>query len=383
MKPLQNRFLALDVFRGLTVCFMIIVNTAGDKTMRFAPLVHADWHGFTPTDLVFPSFLFAVGNAMAFVMPKLYKLTPLEFLLKIGKRSVIIFLLGFLMYWFPFMKWDETGQLVGKSISETRILGVLQRIALAYFAASLLVYFIQNKIEQPRRMLSLVLLSIGILSFYWMLLLIFGDSTDPLSIQGNIVVHVDHFLFGDRHLYTMQGLPFDPEGLVSTLPTIVNVLAGYLAGQFIMEKGKTYEGLAKLLLIGFGLVLLSEAWNWILPINKKLWTSSFVTYTIGLDCFIIAVIIFIIDFKNIKTGTTFFTIFGKNALFIYLLSEILAISLKFSRITCDQSFFKWTYQTCCEPIGGKLGSMVYAIGFMLVCWLVGFFMDKKGIYIKV
>ena len=383
MKPLQNRFLALDVFRGLTISFMIIVNTAGDKTQRFAPLMHADWHGFTPTDLVFPSFLFAVGNAMAFVMPKLHKLSTVDFILKIGKRTVIIFLLGFLMYWFPFMKWDETGQLVAKSISETRILGVLQRIALAYCAASLLVYFIQNKIQPQKRMSWLVGLSISILGIYWFILMQFGNPTDPLSMQGNIVVQIDHFLFGDKHLYTMQGLPFDPEGLLSTLPAIVNVLAGYLAGQFIIEKGKTYEGLAKLLLVGFCLVLISEAWNWILPINKKLWTSSFSTYTIGLDCFLIAAIIYVIDFKNITVGTSFFTILGKNALFIYLFSEILAISMKFARIKYDLSYFKWTYQTFFQPIGGKTGSLVFAIAFMLVCWLVGYFLDKKGIYIKV
>ena len=383
MKPLQNRFLALDVFRGLTISFMIIVNTAGDKTQRFAPLMHADWHGFTPTDLVFPSFLFAVGNAMAFVMPKLHQLSRFDFILKIGKRTVIIFLLGFLMYWFPFMKWDETGQLVGKSITETRVLGVLQRIAMTYFAASLLVYFIQNKIQQQKRFSWLVGLSISILALYWFILLQFGNPTDPLSIQGNIVVQIDHFLFGDKHLYTMQGLPFDPEGLLSTLPAIVNVLGGYLVGQFIIEKGKTYEGLAKLLLVGFCLVLISEAWNWILPINKKLWTSSFSTYTIGLDCFLIAAIIYVIDFKNITVGTSFFTILGKNALFIYLFSEILAISMKFARIKYDLSYFKWTYQTFFQPIGGKTGSLVFAIAFMLVCWLVGYFLDKKGIYIKV
>ena len=383
MKPLQNRFLALDVFRGLTISFMIIVNTAGDKTQRFAPLMHADWHGFTPTDLVFPSFLFAVGNAMAFVMPKLHKLSTVDFILKIGKRTVIIFLLGFLMYWFPFMKWDETGQLVAKSISETRILGVLQRIALAYCAASLLVYFIQNKIQQPKRFSWLVGISISILAVYWFFLLQFGNSTDPLSMQGNIVGQIDRFLFGDKHLYIMNGFPFDPEGLLSTLPAIVNVLAGYLAGQFIIEKGKTYEGLAKLLLVGFCLVLISEAWNWILPINKKLWTSSFSTYTIGLDCFLIAAIIYVIDFKNITVGTSFFTILGKNALFIYLFSEILAISMKFARIKYDLSYFKWTYQTFFQPIGGKTGSLVFAIAFMLVCWLVGYFLDKKGMYIKV
>ena len=387
MKNLQNRFLALDVFRGMTVCLMIIVNTPGDKVNRFAQLAHTDWHGFTPADWVFPSFLFAVGNALAFVMPKFLDGSPSVFFNKIVKRSLIIFLLGFLMYWFPFMKWDETGQLVGKSISETRIMGVLQRIALAYFAGSLIVYFVEAK-----RILGV---SVAMLLGYWAILLIFGDASDPLSpegvgisqwlnIQGNAVYKLDHFLFGDNHLYKMNGtIPFDPEGLLSTLPAIVNVLAGYLAGKFIMEHGKTYEGLAKLLLVGFILILVAESWNWIFPINKKLWTSPFVLYTVGLDLGILAAIIYFIDFKNIKTGVNFFTVFGKNALFIYLFSEILAISLKFSRVSCEQSYFKWTYHVLCEPIGGKIGSLAFAIAFMLVCWGVGYWLDKKKIYIKV
>jgi predicted acyltransferase len=203
MTNLSNRFLALDVFRGLTVCFMIIVNTPGDKVNRFAALMHADWHGFTPTDLVFPSFLFAVGNAMAFVMPKFAETPPQYFLKKIAKRAAIIFLLGFLMYWFPFMKWDEAGQLVGKSISETRIFGVLQRIALAYFAGSLIVYFVEAK--------RLVGVSIVILLGYWLMMMLMGNASDPLSIQGNAVYKIDHWLFGDCHLYKMNGLPFDPE----------------------------------------------------------------------------------------------------------------------------------------------------------------------------
>ncbi len=375
MTKIQERFLALDVFRGLTVCFMIIVNTPGDKLNRFAALVHADWHGFTPTDLVFPSFLFAVGNAMAFVMPKFAETPPQYFLKKILKRAAIIFLLGFLMYWFPFMKWNEAGQLVGKSISETRILGVLQRIALAYFAGSLIVYFVAAK-----RILGV---SVLLLLSYFFLLLIFGNATDPLSIQGNAVYKLDHILFGDNHLYRMNGLPFDPEGLLSTLPAIVNVLGGYLAGKFIMEKGKTYEGLAKLLLVGCLLIVLAEAWNLIFPINKKLWTSSFALYTIGLDLCLLSSIIYFVDFKNKTFGTHFFTVFGKNALFIYLFSEILAISMKFAPVSCEQSYFKWTYQTFFEPIGGKVGSLAFAVVFMLVCWGVGFWLDKKKIYIKV
>jgi predicted acyltransferase len=376
MPNLQNRCLALDVFRGLTVCFMIIVNTPGDKVNRFAQLAHTDWHGFTPADWVFPSFLFAVGNALAFSFPKFQNTPPPYFLKKITKRAIIIFLLGFLMYWFPFMKWDETGQLVGKSINETRIMGVLQRISLAYFAGSLIIYFVEAK--------RLVGVSIGILLSYWAILMLFGNAADPLSIQGNAVYKLDHFLFGDHHLYKMNGtIPFDPEGFLSTFPAIVNVLAGYLAGKFICKNGKTYEILAKLILLGFALLLVAEAWNWVFPINKKLWTSPFVLYTIGLDLGILATITYAIDFKNIKMGVNFFTIFGKNALFIYLFSEYLAISLKFSRLTCEQSYFKWTYHVLCEPIGGKMGSLVYAMGFMGVCWCMGYFLDKKGIYIKV
>ena len=376
MTNLQNRFLALDVFRGMTVCFMIIVNTPGDKINRFAQLVHADWHGFTPADWVFPSFLFAVGNALAFVMPKFLDTPPQYFLKKVIKRSAIIFLLGFLMYWFPFMKWDQAGQLVLKPFSDTRLMGVLQRIAIAYLAGSLIVYFVDAK--------RIIGVSIAILLGYWAILMGLGDSSDPLSIQGTAVYKLDHFLFGDNHLYKVNGtIPFDPEGLLSTLPAIVNVLAGYLAGQFIMKSGKTYEGLAKLLLVGFILILIAEAWNWVFPINKRLWTSSFVLYTVGLDLGILAAIIYLIDFKNIKTGVNFFTVFGKNALFIYLLSEILAISLKFSRVSCEQSYFKWTYHVLCEPIGGKIGSLAFAIGFMLVCWGVGYWLDKRKIYIKV
>jgi predicted acyltransferase len=376
MANLQNRFLALDVFRGLTVCFMIIVNTPGDKVCRFAPLIHADWHGFTPTDWVFPSFLFAVGNALAFSLPKFQSTPPQYFLQKITKRAVIIFLLGFLMYWFPFMQWTETGQLVGKSIGETRIMGVLQRIALAYFAGSLIVYFVAAK--------RLVGVSIGILGSYWAILTLFGDATDPLSIQGNAVYKLDKFLFGDNHLYKMNGtIPFDPEGLLSTLPAIVNVLAGYLAGKLIKENSNVYEGLTKLLIVGFTLLLVAEAWNWVFPINKKLWTSSFVLYTVGLDLSILATIVYAIDVKKIEMGVNFFTVFGKNALFIYLFSEYLAISLKFSRFSCEQSYFKWTYHTLCEPIGGKIGSLAFAVGFMLLCWSVGYWLDKKKIYIKV
>ena len=141
----NQRFLSLDVFRGMTICLMIIVNTPGDGALTFAPLLHAKWHGFTPTDLVFPSFLFAMGNAMSFVLPKWDKLSNATFLFKITKRTLLIFLLGFLMYWFPFFHWTDTGALAFNAIAETRILGVLQRIALAYFFAAIIIQFVTTE----------------------------------------------------------------------------------------------------------------------------------------------------------------------------------------------------------------------------------------------
>ena len=145
MATTSQRFTALDVFRGMTVCLMIIVNTAGNGATTYSPLLHAKWHGFTPTDLVFPSFLFAVGNAMSFVMPKWENLPQRKVLWKILKRTAIIFLLGYLMYWFPFVKWDKTNQLIFAPFEETRVFGVLQRIALCYGIAALMIYYLKPK----------------------------------------------------------------------------------------------------------------------------------------------------------------------------------------------------------------------------------------------
>ena len=157
------RFTALDVFRGMTVCFMIIVNTPGSYDTAYAPLLHAKWHGFTPTDLVFPSFLFAVGNAMSFVMKKWSTMSNSAVLGKIFKRTIIIFLLGYLMYWFPFVHWNESGGLSFNPIGETRIMGVLQRIALCYCAAALLIHYLKLN--------TVLRLSLAFLLIYWLILL--------------------------------------------------------------------------------------------------------------------------------------------------------------------------------------------------------------------
>ena len=374
----DDRFLSLDVFRGLTVCFMIVVNTPGSGATPFAPLLHANWHGFTPTDLVFPSFLFAVGNAMSFAQKKFDSLGTSAVLIRIGKRTALIFLLGYLMYWFPFFRLGELGEILPFPISETRIWGVLQRIGVCYGLASLMVYFFSTR--------TVIGLSIAFLVGYWLMLLGWGDPADPLSLPGNAVRQLDRFLIGDAHLYTDNGIPFDPEGLLSTLPAIVNVIIGYYAGQFVQRVGKNYESTAKLLLAGAVLIFIALCWNMAFPINKKLWTSPFVLLTTGLDLTILATLIYVIEIRhwNRANWTQFFVIPGKNPLFIYLLSELLVIGLSMIPAGGGENLFGWTGIHVFQGlIPGAVGSLLFALAFMLLCWSVGWWLDRRKIYIRV
>ena len=374
-----QRFLALDVFRGMTICFMIIVNTSGNGSTTFAPLMHANWHGFTPTDLVFPSFLFAVGNAMSFVMVKWAALSQQQVLWKIIKRTFLIFLLGYLMYWFPFFHFEKEQGWVFNPISNTRVLGVLQRIALCYGIASLMIYYLQ-----PKWVLGSTIL---ILVVYKFLLTGFGD----LTLEGNAVLKLDKWLMGEEHLYHGEGIAFDPEGWLSTLPSIANVVFGYFAGSYIQQKsrpnetaaqGTKYEVLTHLLLAGFVMMVLAYFWDSSFPINKKLWTSSFVLYTVGLDLIILASIIYVIDILQQTKWTYFFQVFGKNPLFIYLLSEVGVIIL-FMIPVGKESLYKWLYEQVFSLAGAYTGAFLFAVWWMLTCWIVGWWMDKKRIYVRV
>ena len=374
-----SRFLALDVFRGLTVCFMIIVNTPGDGATAFAPLLHADWNGFTPTDLVFPSFLFAVGNAMSFSMEKYRALGDGAFFGKVIKRTLLIFLLGYLMYWFPFFTIED-GHFALKPFSHTRVMGVLQRIALCYFFASLIIRYFSSR--------GVMIASIVLLFGYWLLLLAYGMPGDVYGMQTNAGYYLDKFILGENHLYHGEGVAFDPEGILSTLPSIVNVIIGYYAGKFIQQKGKTYETVARLFLVGGVLVCLALIWNTYFPINKKLWSSSFVLLTTGIDLTIIAGLIYLVEIQKAgvpeKGWTKFFTVFGKNPLFIYLLSELLAILLYQINVTRKQSVFSWINNVFFQRVApGPVGSLFFALSFMMLCWSVGLWLDKRKIYIRV
>lgn len=372
---MQERFTTLDIFRGMTICFMIIVNSPGSGATQWAPLDHAAWFGFTPTDLVFPSFLFAVGNALSFSKKKFE--SDSSFLFKVFKRSAIIFLLGYLMYWFPFMHRDN-GEWVFNSISNTRIMGVLQRIALCYLFGSLIVHYCSKK--------SALIISIILLFCYWLFLLLFGEQGQEYTMLGNAGTRLDIFILGDAHLYHDKGGPiaFDPEGLLSTLTGIVNVIGGYLAGAYIQQKGRNYESVAKLLLVGALLIFGSLFWGQFFPIAKKLWTSSFVLLTIGLDLVIIAVLIYAVEIKKIKWGNNFFLVFGRNSLAIYLLSELLLVIFQLIWVKPGVSFYNWINNVIYQPLfPGAFGTLVFAVSFMMLCWFVGYLMDKREIYIKI
>lgn len=368
----QPRFLALDVFRGMTVCFMIIVNSPGDWSISYGLLQHASWHGFTPTDLVFPSFLFAVGNALAFVMYKYEAQGDQVFWTKTLKRTAIIFLLGYLMYWFPFYDWNAGAF---KPFSTTRILGVLQRIALCYGIASVILHYGSRTFA--------VAISAVLLLGYWWILYAFGDANDPYSLVGYAGNALDFAVLGDKHMYHGEGVAFDPEGILSTLPAIVNVLAGFLAGDYIRRHSLGYEMIAKLLMAGVVLILVALTWNMVFPINKKIWTSSFVLLTVGIDLVLLPILIFLIEIQKRKRWTYFFIVFGRNPLFIYLLSEvglILLVMVPSASYSVRDILTRDVFGSILSPVNA---SFMFALVFMLGNWAVGYVLDRKKIYIKV
>ncbi len=382
---MNQRFYSLDVFRGATVALMILVNNPGSWSHIFPPLAHAGWHGCTPTDLVFPFFLFAVGNAMAFVIPKLEASNL--FWQKVIRRTILIFLIGIFLNWFPFIKYDADGHIVGKPWETVRIFGVLQRIAVCYFFASVIVHFFKMK--------GAFVVGAFILLLYWFLC-VAGNPADPYSLKGWFGTAIDIKLLGEKHMYKGEGMAFDPEGIMSTFAAIVQVIFGYLVGYYILAKGKTAEMLNGLFVAGAVLIFTGFIWDMVFPINKKIWTSSYTIYSTGLALVVLSVLIYLIEFKKAAgVWSRFFDVFGKNALFIFALSGILPRLLALIRIPNGFNGeglpkfltpFGWFYEHLCKPIfpaDPRIGSLAYAILFIAMMWFFAWLMDKKKIYIKV
>ncbi len=356
----MNRFHSIDVLRGLTVALMIIVNTPGNEAHAFAPLLHAAWHGFTLTDLVFPTFLFAVGNALAFTLPR--QLDAGTVWPKTVRRVLLILLLGLALNEFA-------RQLLGLP-GGTRIPGVLQRIALCFGLATVVLACFRER--------GAVVFSVLALLGFGLVLALCGD----YSLTGNAGLKIDLWLFGPSHLYRGEGIAFDPEGLLGTIPATVNVLGGYAAGRLLIRSrasGMQSPVVSQMLWLGIALIALGLCWNQIQPINKKLWTSSYVLLTLGLDMLVLASLQWI----GARRWMGFFEVFGKNALAIYLLSEVAVIVLLAVPVGQGNAF-GWMYRTGFEGVGGvQTGSLLFAVSFMLACWLVAYVLDRKRIYVKV
>lgn len=401
---MNQRFYSLDVFRGATVALMILVNNPGSWGHIYAPLEHAPWHGLTPTDLVFPFFLFAVGNAMSFVMPRLETAGSAVFWKKILKRTALIFLIGLFLNWWPFVTWrnDELSFIrwvnPANPNNGVRILGVLQRIALCYFFASIIIYYLRPK--------GAFYAGLVLLLLYWMICYA-GNPSDPYSLAGWFGTDVDKKILHIPHMYKGEGVAFDPEGIMSTFPAIVEVIFGYLVGNYIRQKGKEagagatdsnynpYMMISGLFVAGVAMLITGFCWDMVFPINKKIWTSSYTIYTSGLATITIATMIYLIEYRNVRGWLTrFFDVFGKNALFVFALSAFLPKGLRLIRIpdhVNDKgdmiyiSPWNWLYERILIKIPGapENGSLAYAICVIAFMWAICYWLDKRKIYIKV
>ena len=365
-----GRLLSLDVFRGLTICLMIVVNNPGSWSYVYPPLRHSAWHGCTPTDLVFPFFMFIVGSAMWYSFKKFGHVFSKGISLKILRRTAVIFLIGLALnaYAVYSLEW-----------STLRIMGVLQRIALAYGIVSFIVLGVRTRYA--------AIITGIILISYWIILLLLGGD-DPFSLEGNFVRRFDIALFGPGHIPMFKGVRFDQTGLLSTLPSMGNVLIGYLAGRLIDRSGNRKDATKKLMIWGIAGIVLSLLWSLVFPINKPLWTSTFVLLTSGLALVFLGILLWIIDIKGVKRWTKPFQVFGMNPLFIYVLSIVLAITFRIEFIQSGGgemvSVTSWLYGNLFEPLAGSmLGSLLYALTMAAFCWFVGWLLFKRRIFIRI
>jgi predicted acyltransferase len=364
----DGRLVSLDIFRGLTVAFMIIVNTPGSWEYVYSPLRHASWHGCTPTDLVFPFFLFIVGVSMWYSLKKYGHELNGSSVLRIVRRTATIFALGLFLNIFPYFNRDY---------SALRIMGVLQRIALAYGVGALICITVRRDY--------LWIVTAVFLLLYWGVLAFFGGA-DPYSLESNITLRVDTLILGKTHLYTGFGIPFEPEGLLSTIPAICTVIIGYYTGEIIGKKSANGKAVLKTLVIGAALVGLGQLWNLLLPINKPLWTSSYVLYTAGLAMTFLAFIYWLADVHKIRKWGLFFMVFGTNALFSFFLSGVWTKLILFIKVPSNGnkiSLYTWFYEKICVPVAGNMnGSLMFAVIQMLLIWSLSLILYRKKVMIR-
>lgn len=355
----KKRLISLDVLRGITVAGMILVNNAGGPD-SYAPLKHAVWNGLTVCDLVFPFFLFIMGISTYISLSKFDFQSSRQVALKVVRRTLIIILIGWAINWFYYICKGNFF-----AIEQLRLTGVLTRIGLCYGIVSLIALYVNHKY-----LLSII---IGLLVGYAVLLLCgngyLADETNLLSI-------IDRKLIGIQHLYLKR--PIDPEGLTSTLPAIAHTLIGFYCGLIIIRIKNIDQKVLHLLLVGFILISIGWLLSFGMPLNKRIWSPSFTLLTCGAASSLLAFLMYFIDIKEKKSWCTSFLIFGVNPLFLYILSEVLAIL--FSRFAVKAYIYNALLGLIREPY---MASAVYALLFTIMLGATGYILYRKRIYIKI
>lgn len=355
----MKRLVSLDVLRGITVCGMILVNNAGGS-VSYAPLRHSVWNGLTPCDLVFPFFLFMVGISTYISLRKFDFKPSQDVVKKIFRRTVLIILIGLGIEWFGSACKGEFFP-----IDTLRIPGVLQRIGLCYGIVSLMVIYIRHKY--------LPWIAGGLLVVYSIILL---TGNGYACDDTNILAVIDRSVFGEAHLYKKS--PIDPEGLMSTLPAIAHTLIGFICGKLLLEKISINQRIIKFIAAAVGMLVVGYILSIWLPLNKRVWSTSFVLVTCGWGTLLLALLMYVIDVKNVNKGWTFFLVFGMNPLFLYVLSEVVAIV--FSRWEIRHAIYYGITQVITDEY---FASLIYAVLFCSLMCATGYILHRKKIYIKI
>jgi predicted acyltransferase len=361
-----SRLRSLDAFRGLTVAGMILVNNPGTWGAMYPPLAHAEWNGWTPTDLIFPFFVFIMGMSAAMVIPRrLAEGVPRGTVARqVVVRSLLLFLIGFLLAWFP--RFD---------LATVRIPGVLVRLAACYFAAGLILTWATPKAWE--RWIAVLLLG------YWVALLAIpvpGYGAGVLAPDGNLPQYIDAIVLG-AHRWKPN---WDPEGILSTFPAIATCLIGAWTWDRIRAEDGVERRSLTLMLFGAGFLLLGWAWSWVFPINKNLWSSSYVLWTAGMAMELLALMMWVMDGLGRIRWARPFEQYGKNALALFVLSGLFARALSMIRVESGgerMTTKTWIFSRVFLPVGdAKFASLLFALSMVLLFWGVAAVMERKGWY---
>ena len=356
------RLHSLDAFRGATIALMVIVNTAGDEHFAYAPLKHSEWHGWTITDVVFPSFLWIVGVAMTLSLGKRVAagVPRSRLFLQVLRRAAVLYCLGLVIYGFP--HYD---------LSTLRLLGVLQRIAICYAAAAA-IYLTTSLRGQ-------IAWIVGLLTSYWMLMMLVpvpGYGAGHLDVERNLAHYVDRVVLGAHNYASTR--TWDPEGIVSTLPAIATALFGVMAGHLLRIRREIAERTVWLFLAGNALIFAGLVGNMWLPINKKLWTSSFSLFMAGLDFVIFAGFLWIVDHLGKRRAVRPLEILGMNAIAVYLASEMVDAAL--SSLNWREGIYRTVFAPLASPYNA---SLAYALTYTLLMYLIAWVMYRRNWFVKV